>query len=510
VPPMHPAPRRTGSLKTAREELDIVNAYRATGSYRGAAALCGTTHKTARRVVERQQRGAEPGRLSVRRERKTDPVRELVERRVRETDGRVSAKRLLPAARAAGYTGSDRTFRRAVAEAKRAWRRQRRVYRPWQPAPGEHLVIDYGTVTAGPLAGLHVFCAVLAWSRVRFVRFCRDQTLATTLRLLADCFETLGAVPAVVLADRMGCLKGGVVANVVVPTAGYVRFATSYGFRPDFCEAADPESKGVVEALVGYAKRDLAVWLEELRAGPADLAGLNRQAAAWCSQVNSREHSESRAVPAERLETERPAMRPLPSLRPTLQAGVTRKVDKLATVRFGSARYSIPARLVGATVAVSVVDEQVVICHSGDEVARHGLVPPGGVALDDAHYDRPARRPSRAVRARTVEEKAFLALGPTAELFLRAAAAAGTPRLAAHVTAILTLEAAHGRAALVAALERATAFRRFTSDDVRAVLAAGPHAPQPRPAGGDLTTALPAAPTRDLAAYRADALAVAR
>jgi hypothetical protein len=32
-------------------------------------------------------------------------------------------------------------------------------------------------------------------------------------------------VPSVVLADRMGCLKGGVVANVVVPAPEYVRFA---------------------------------------------------------------------------------------------------------------------------------------------------------------------------------------------------------------------------------------------------------------------------------------------
>ncbi|MBK6301582.1 MAG: hypothetical protein IPF40_11240 [Actinomycetales bacterium] len=63
--------------------------------------------------------------------------------------------------------------------------------------------------------------------------------------------------PKVVLADRMGCLKGGVVANRVVPTAEYVRFATHYRFRPDFCEAADPQSKGIVENLVGYGKEDL-------------------------------------------------------------------------------------------------------------------------------------------------------------------------------------------------------------------------------------------------------------
>ena len=41
-------------------------------------------------------------------------------------------------------SGSARTLRRAVAEAKAAWRRDRRVYRPWQAVPGEHLAIDWG------------------------------------------------------------------------------------------------------------------------------------------------------------------------------------------------------------------------------------------------------------------------------------------------------------------------------------------------------------------------------
>ena len=65
-----------------------------------------------------------------------------------------------------------------------------------------------------------MFCAVLAWSRFRFVRFAADEKAATTLAMLAECFEVLGGVPKMVLADRMGCLKAGVVADVVVPTAG--------------------------------------------------------------------------------------------------------------------------------------------------------------------------------------------------------------------------------------------------------------------------------------------------
>ncbi len=57
-------------------------------------------------------------------------------------------------------------------------------------SPGEYLVIDWGV-----LDGLHVFCAVLAWSRLRFVRFAGDERAETTMRLLAECFETLGGVP---------------------------------------------------------------------------------------------------------------------------------------------------------------------------------------------------------------------------------------------------------------------------------------------------------------------------
>jgi transposase len=295
--------------------MDIIAAYREAGTYRGAALVTGTTHKTVKRVIARHEAGgAAPPRAP--RGHNYDGVAALVAERVEKTAGRISAKRLLPAARAAGYAGSDRNFRRLVAAAKQAWRREHhRGRRPAVWSPGEHLVIDWGSE-----GGLHVFCAVLAWSRFRFVRFAADERAATTLALLAECFEVLGGVPGTVLADRMGCLKGGVVANVVVPTAEYVRFAAHYGFRPDFCEAADPESKGIVENLVGYAKSDLVV----PQAPFGGQAAANAAAAAWCAEVNGVVHSEICAVPAERLVIERELLAPLPSLRPSLGKLVTR------------------------------------------------------------------------------------------------------------------------------------------------------------------------------------------
>ena len=483
--------------------MDIINAYEETGSLRAAAALCGTTHKTVKRVLDRRTAGQRPGRRRAPVPGLAEPYTDLIFGKVKGTDGRITAKRLLPVARAAGYAGSARTFRRAVAEQKARWKRLRRVYRPWTPEPGEHLLIDYGTVTAGPNTGLKIFTAVLGWSRWRFVRFTRDESLDTTLRMLAECFETAGGVPAVVLADRMGCLKGGVVANVVVPTAQYVRFAAHYGFRPDFCEAKDPESKGAVEAAVRIAKSDLAVPADDFG---GDLGVANAAALAWCAEINATVHSEIAAVPAERLLVERDVLRTLPSLRLEGRRGVSRKVDKLSTVRIGSARYSVPHQLVGRQVEVSAADDRIEVWHGRELVAAHRLVPPGSTSILDEHYDRPAAKPRRAIRPRTKAEVAFLGLGEPAEAFLRAAAAAGTPRLAAHLADIVALEAAHGRDQVVAALARAVEFKRFTADDVRSILATGAGAPTPTKPGGQLAAVLPLVPTRSLDAYRVDAL----
>lgn len=135
--------------------MDSVNAYEATGTYRGAAALAGTTHKSVRRVIERQRAGAVPGRLAKPRPKSTDAVREVIEARVKETVGRMSPTRLLPVVRAAGFTGSDRSLRRTVHEAKARWHRQRRVMRRWVAEPGQHLMIDYGTVHGGPELGVY-------------------------------------------------------------------------------------------------------------------------------------------------------------------------------------------------------------------------------------------------------------------------------------------------------------------------------------------------------------------
>jgi hypothetical protein len=154
----------------------------------------------------------------------------------------------------------------------------------------------------------------------------------------------------------------------------------------------------------------------------------------------------------------------------------------------------------GERVELHVEGPALVIAHRGREIARHRLVGPGELSLDDTHYGGPARKPARALRPRTPAELAFLDLGPVAEAFLRAAAAAGTTKLPTELGAIVELQRSHGREALTAALERGLAHRRFRAADVRSILAAGLGVSRPRAAGAPLE-GLPTVPQRPLAHY---------
>ena len=484
--------------------MDVVDAYARLGSYRAAAEVCGVDPKTVKRKVLAHEAGLLDDERAARAPvpKNTDPVRQVVLDQLRSSGGRGEAKRLLPVARTAGYAGSDRNFRRLVAEVKRQVRGEigRHQRRPAVWSPGETLVIDWGQLRPG----LQVFCAVLAWSRIRFVRVARDQTAATTLAMLAECFDELGGVPAKVLTDRMGCLKGGTVAGVMIPTPDFVRFATHYRFAPDFCHPGDPESKGIVENLVGYAQRDI-VWPADVD----DLAVLNDTCRQWCAEVNARVHSETCAIPNVRLVEEQALLRPLPMLRPRIGRSELRKVDKLSTVRVASARYSVPHRLVGVTVEAVTFDGRVRIYDlDGDLVAEHLQLAPGEAAVLDEHYPTPRRAPSRGPRARTAAEREFLELGEPAEAFIRQGAAAGSTMLPKEIIEIVDeLIPAHGPDAVARAVERAARFGRFKAADVRSILAIGTALPEPATSGDRVVVELPAAQVRSFNAYAMENLA---
>ncbi len=234
-----------------------------------------------------------------------------------------------------------------------------------------------------------------------------------------------------------------------------------------------------------------------------------RRAVIWCQEINNARHSEIAAIPTQRLaQVERPLLAGLPSLLPAGLFGgrrELRKVDKLSCVRFGSARYSVPKRMLGTTVEVLASSSGVTILTPGtrEVLAEHPLMAPGEASVLDEHYGRArSGTPARKVTPRTAAEQAFCALGPVAEQWLRLAAASGNTRLGPELNELTVLHAAHGEQALVTALERAIQFGRWRADGVRSILAAGTGVAQPTEPGQALVIELPTTASRPLSAYR--------
>lgn len=173
--------------------------YEELSSYRAVAALLGCDHKTVKRYVEA---AGDAGQFapSLQRSRVTDEFAPLIAERVEQSGGRVTARWLMRLVRAAGYEGSERSLRRAVAVAEEAWRakqaREGRVYRPWVSEPGEWMLCDWGAAgtvsTAAGLRKLSFFSSVLGWSRYRTVSFSCSERFGALAVGLAHSFEQAG------------------------------------------------------------------------------------------------------------------------------------------------------------------------------------------------------------------------------------------------------------------------------------------------------------------------------
>jgi hypothetical protein len=84
----------------------------------------------------------------------------------------------------------------------------------------------------------------------------------------------------------------------------------------------------------------------------------------------------------------------------------SRKVDRLSSGRFGSARYSTPSRLIGAAVLVEIHGTAIRVLEpfTGEVAAEHPLVAPGEVSVCYEHYG--SARPDRPRAGTTAADRA--------------------------------------------------------------------------------------------------------
>ena len=484
--------------------MKILDAYDLTRSLRDAAELAGCSPNTVKRYVEARAAGGAVAD-AVARPQLIDEFLPKLEELVERSRGKVRADVAHDKLVAMGYAGSERTTRRAVAEAKQAYRDGRvRVHRPWVPEPGMWLQYDYGQ---GPMvAGVAtvLFCAWLAWSRFRVVLALRDKTLPSVFAALDQTFRLAGGVPTYVLTDNEKTVTTEHIAGIPVRNAQLVAWAAHYAVTVHTCVPADPASKGGSEASVRVSKADLVPTEANLLPEYASFAELQATCAAFQAEVNARPHRITRRPPVEMLAEERARLHPVAAVPYTVAFGTTRIVPaNTPMITFEGGQYSVPYRLpgldgeafggtslLGATVwvrgyGVGVVGEQVVITYVDPargpvEIARHDRARPGSPRVDDSHFPPAAAGPQdRAPKAKNPAESAFLALGDGAVLWLREAAAAGTTKMRVKMAQAVDLSRLFDARDVDWALGHAAVHGRFAEADLASIL--DHHARRPRP-----------------------------
>jgi hypothetical protein len=464
-------------LKSAEEIMEILEGFDLTGSYRDAAELAGCSPNTVARYVAARAAGLlVPGRGEPRPsviDEFLPKLEELVDRSKGKIRADVAHRKIV----AMGFTGSERTTRRAVAQIKTAWRAgRRRVHRPWIAEPGMWAQYDFGD---GPrVAGVPtiLFCFWLAWCRFRVVVPLLDKTAPSVFAAIDTALRRIGGVPTYLLTDNEKTVTTEHVAGVPVRNAATVAFARHYGLTVATCVPADPATKGGSEACVRVAKADLVPTETNLLDAYGSFAELEAACAAFCGQVNTRPHRVTRRAPAEMLAEEAQRLHPLPAAPYTAAFGVMRTVGlNTPMVSFEVGQYSVPHPLAGQRVRVRRHGEQVVIVHVGAdgpvEVARHAVTTPGTPRLDDTHFPpAPPGVLSRPPRPRSDAEAAFLSIGDGAALWLTEAGAAGVTRVRAKMAEAVALAALHPRAVVDRALGQAATAGRFADGDLAAIL----------------------------------------
>ncbi|MGW0040078.1 IS21/IS408/IS1162 family transposase, partial [Gordonia sp. NPDC003376] len=461
-------------MKSDGELMDILNAYDLTGSYRAAAALCGCSHHTVKRAVDQRATGLSP---ATRRARLIDDHLPKLEQWVTESKGKIRADKTHEKLVALGFTGTERTTRRALAEVKTQWRLgNTRVHRPWITEPGLWLQYDFGDGPVVEDRKVVLLVAWLAWCRYRVVIALHDRTAPSVFAGLDRVFRLVGGAPTYVLTDNEKTVTTGHVAGVPVRNRAAVSFGRFYGVS----EPADPASKGGVENAVKLAKADIVPTQTNLLEAYATFADVEAACAQFMLEINDREHRTTRRRPVEMLAEERLRLHPLPPVPHTAGLGVTRRVpDNTPMITFEHGQYSVPATLLGQSVWVRnhPGNNKVIVCALDDggpvEVARHTRTTPGIPAIDDTHF--PGHQPKipgdYRIRARTTDERAFLEIGDGARLWLKEAAAAGTERMYQKMAHAVELAALHGGNDVDWALGHAAVHGRFATGDLDSILA---------------------------------------
>ena len=268
-----------------------------------------------------------------------------------------------------GFTGGESTIRRAVRELRKEHSVPPQADIPLEYEPGDAIQIDWGECTAyldNQKTKLQLFCGRLCYSCDIFVQAFYSQNLESFLEAQQLMFSYFEGIPRRLIFDNAKvAVKEGFGLHAKA-TDGYSAFAAHYAFRTDFCNIASGNEKGLVENLVGYARRNFMVPVPRVN----NLAELNRCLLMDCRRYRARHRVASHnETVAQSFATEIRSLQEIPAYRYDTSRTATPVVSDFSTVRFDRNEYSVPVKYLRKTVTVKGYANEIHILHAGELVA---------------------------------------------------------------------------------------------------------------------------------------------
>ncbi|WP_153752554.1 MULTISPECIES: IS21 family transposase [unclassified Citrobacter] len=188
----------------------------------------------------------------------------------------------------------------------------------FETEPGRQMQVDWGTMRNGK-SPLHVFVAVLGYSRMLYIEFTDNMRYDTLEACHRNAFSFFGGVPQEVLYDNM---KTVVLQRDAYQTGQHRfhpslwQFGKEMGFSPRLCRPFRAQTKGKVERMVQYTRNSFYIPLMT-RLRPmeitVDVETANRYGLRWLYDVaNQRKHETIQTRPCDRWVEEQQSMLALP------------------------------------------------------------------------------------------------------------------------------------------------------------------------------------------------------
>ncbi|MFA7207003.1 IS21 family transposase [Desulfofalx alkaliphila] len=302
------------------------------------------------------------------------------------------------------FSGSYSAVRVAVRNLKAEHMVPKYADIPLDYDPGDAIQIDWGEATVyinNQKTKINFFCGRLCSSCDIFVQAYYSQNLESFLEAQQTMFDYFRGIPKRLIFDNAKVAVREGFGRHAKATDGYKSFAAHYAFKTDFCNIASGNEKGLVENLVGYARRNFMVPVPRV----SSLYELNQSLLKDCLNYRNTHKIESRSQSVkEAYEQELYFLRPIPVFRFDTSRTITPIVGDYSTVRFEKNNYSVPVRYLRKSVIVKGYANEVCIYYNGEIIASFDrLYGSGKTTYRLEHYiDLLERKPRSVFQAKPV------------------------------------------------------------------------------------------------------------